>query len=309
MSEGIYSIQCKINGKRYIGQSWDIENRWRGHKCESKKTNTFTKIYNAIRKYKYENFDFIVIEEYPDYDLHLPLSNQEIMDMMENYYIGLYDSIKNGYNTKQGGSTGKHSEESKEKFRGDNNPFYGKKHTAEELQKMSEAHNGRVYKTGHKLSEEHKKKLSEAKKGKPGNKKGKRLSDDSKRKISEGLSGKQLSEDHKKNISLGLLGENNTWRGKHHSDETKKKLSEAHSGENSYWYGRTHTEETKEKLRRNYKPRLSIPGYRTLNAEERLMIRKLQQKLGLKSAKELTIEQKMECLGITIENLINYKGE
>ena len=84
----------------------------------------------------------------------------------------------------------------------------------ETKKKMSEA------KKGKHLSEETKKKMSESKKGKY-------LSEETKKKLSEIKSGKQLSEEHKKKISRAVSKENNPMYGKHLSEETKKKMSEA----------------------------------------------------------------------------------
>jgi hypothetical protein len=69
-------------------------------------------------------------------------------------------------------------------YSGENAPMYGKKHTQEALDKMSKAHKGIP------LSEEHKKALSLASRGK-------------------------------------RSGENNGFYGKNHSDETREKISEA----------------------------------------------------------------------------------
>lgn len=62
------------------------------------------------------------------------------------------------------------------------------------------------------LSEEHKRKISEAKKGK-------HRSQETRRKISEANKGKHLSEETKRKIKLVRIG-------KYHSEETKKKISE-----------------------------------------------------------------------------------
>ena len=85
-----------------------------------------TKFYRAVRKYGAENF---VIEAIDFAD------TQEELDKKEKYYIDLFDSVKNGYNTKDsigkcGGDTlSEHNniEEIKEKIRqsklGDKNPM------------------------------------------------------------------------------------------------------------------------------------------------------------------------------------------
>ncbi len=57
---GIYKITSP-SGKVYIGQSLDIENRWKGYndsRCKGQ-----TRIYNSIQKYGIENHTFETIEE------------------------------------------------------------------------------------------------------------------------------------------------------------------------------------------------------------------------------------------------------
>lgn len=68
-----------------------------------------------------------------------------------------------------------------------------------------------------KFSEEHRRKLSEAKKGKPSNRKGIPHTLESRRKMSLAKIGKKrlpLSEKHKKKISDSLKGENHPYFGK-----------------------------------------------------------------------------------------------
>lgn len=49
---GIYKITNKINGKCYIGQSKNIEERWRHHRTSKLKYP----LYLAFQKYGLENF-------------------------------------------------------------------------------------------------------------------------------------------------------------------------------------------------------------------------------------------------------------
>jgi hypothetical protein len=86
----------------------------------------------------------------------------------------------------------------------------GKTHSEESKRKMSEVNKGKT------LSEEHKIKLSEAKKGKT-------FSEESKRKMSEAHKGKTFSKEHKKKIS-------ETNKGRTLSEETRRKISEARKG-------------------------------------------------------------------------------
>ena len=103
-----------------------------------------------------------------------------------------------------------------------------------------------------KLSEETKKKMSEASKGKPKSEEHRNklkqlvVSEEHRKKIGEGNKGKKLSEETKKRIGEANKGEKNyfygkviplEWRknnlgmtGKKHSEETKKKISEASKG-------------------------------------------------------------------------------
>lgn len=88
---------------------------------------------------------------------------------------------------------------------------------------------------GVKPSEETRRKLSEANKGK----KRKPHSEETKRNISEAMKGRKLSDEHKKKISEANKGENNphygkpsAMKGKTFSDEARRKMSEARK---AYW--------------------------------------------------------------------------
>lgn len=96
---GIYKITNQYNQKCYIGQSVNIEHRWRQHRRAVNKTESDTydyPLYRAIRKYGIENFSFEIIEE-------CSFSEQ---DEREIYYINHYNSILYGYNISTGGSHG-----------------------------------------------------------------------------------------------------------------------------------------------------------------------------------------------------------
>jgi hypothetical protein len=75
-----------------------------GQHVSSKKC---VKLYNALKKYGKEKFTMEC----------LAVSHtQEVADYWEKYFIGRYDSIETGYNLRDGGSRGKHSQETKEKI-------------------------------------------------------------------------------------------------------------------------------------------------------------------------------------------------
>ena len=89
---GIYKITNKVNGKVYIGQSTNIQERWNRHKKNMK--NGTNKLYQAMRFYGIENFIFTIIEE----------CSKEQLNEREIYWILQYNSYKEGYNSTLGGS-------------------------------------------------------------------------------------------------------------------------------------------------------------------------------------------------------------
>lgn len=94
MKGRIYSIVCKVNGKRYIGQTTkNVAERWRGHLQESK-TQSHRPLYRAINKYGAGMFTIRIIEDDIEYD---NLSAREI------YWIEQFDTFNNGYNLTTGG--------------------------------------------------------------------------------------------------------------------------------------------------------------------------------------------------------------
>ena len=90
----IYSIICKVTGKRYIGQTQqDLGKRWGQHIQESKK-HSDRPLYRAIQKYGVGMFQIRAIEE----DILVnELSEREI------YWIEQFDTYNNGYNATTGG--------------------------------------------------------------------------------------------------------------------------------------------------------------------------------------------------------------
>ena len=101
--------------------------------------------------------------------------------------------------------------------------------------------------SGYIPSEETRKKISVATKGKNHPMYGKTLSDETKRKISEKTRGKKIkpfTEEHRRKLSVA---------SKNLSEETRKKLSDVNRGENNPNYGKTASEETKRKMSEAHK--------------------------------------------------------
>jgi group I intron endonuclease len=136
---GIYGLRCKINGKWYIGKTKNhIPSRWSDYKCL--RCERQPKIYNALIKYGYDNFDKIIIES--------GIIDEVTLNLREIYWIKYHDSFHSGYNLTEGGcsETGKSNK--------------GRKLTVEHRRKMS------LTQTGRKHSEETKRKISLSHKGK-----------------------------------------------------------------------------------------------------------------------------------------------
>lgn len=95
---GIYCIFNKVNHKRYIGQSVDIEKRWKQHKnlLSSRKFQIENQhLVSAWHKYGADNFEFFIIEK----------CNVKELDVFEKFWIDYYNSNNpnKGYNKTLGG--------------------------------------------------------------------------------------------------------------------------------------------------------------------------------------------------------------
>lgn len=134
----IYAFKNKINNKIYVGQTCrTFEERTNEHLRHNK-----TAFDKALKKYGIENFDYAIIDE---------AHNMDELNKKEIFWIKHFNSLAPfGYNLCIGGENTKgyhHRLESREKMRlakkgtflGEENPFYGKKHTDETRQKMKEA--------------------------------------------------------------------------------------------------------------------------------------------------------------------------
>lgn len=187
------------SGKSYIGRTYNLNKRLGEHR---RKSSPCIALRNAIFKYGFENFSLEILKE----NLDLQAANE-----LEVKLISLHNSLHpNGYNIQIGGT------------------FHNQ--TPELRKIISETSTGRPsVNKGIKLSDETKKKMSDAKKGKPPNNKGKicknrgvkfseerknqlssamkeKMTDEKRKNNSIAQSGKLLSPDHKAKISSTMSG-------------------------------------------------------------------------------------------------------
>ena len=99
----IYYHRNLINNKIYIGQTKNPTTRWFTSNYKG-----CIKLYRAIKKYGRENFETQIL---------INNLTVEEANIIEEYLIKYYDTIKNGYNLKSGGLNNKYSEESKLKMK------------------------------------------------------------------------------------------------------------------------------------------------------------------------------------------------
>lgn len=165
---GVYGLKNRLNDKWYVGQSVNVLDRLEDYsqvKCKSQ-----TKIYHALLKYGFANFEAILIEECDDIDW--------ILDYREMYWIKRLDCIQSGYNLREGGNGGRLSEETKVKIRIKRADQIMRPHSEATKEKISLANKGRV------KSEQERINLSISHKGQRSAKKGIPLKEEQKQLLS-----------------------------------------------------------------------------------------------------------------------------
>ena len=127
----------------------------------------------------------------------------------------------------------------------------------ETRRKMSEAHKGKKPspETRRKMSEAHKNPSEETRRKMSERQKGRKLSKETRRKISKANKGKTRSEEHCRKLSEARKGKNHPFYGKKHSVEHRRKISEAQKGKKHHFYGKPHSEEHRRKLSESLKGR------------------------------------------------------
>ena len=197
----MYTVYMHISpsNKRYIGITKQKPRaRWRGG--EGYKGNPY--FYKAIQKYGWDNFEHLII---------MSGLTKEDAENLEITLISQYKTTDRdrGYNIENGGNCcGTHSKETRAK--------------------IGAKSKGNKACLGRKISKEHIEalRLGRLKKGYVGHK----SSEETKRKISAANKGKHFSEEHILHIKearsrIDFTGPNNPMFGKKQTEETKKKIS------------------------------------------------------------------------------------
>lgn len=183
----IYLIKNNINQKIYIGKH-STDNLDDGYMGSGRL------IKKAIQKYGLENFT----KEYLAF-----CDTEEKLNWLERFYIKKYKAREAGYNLTDGGEgmlnpKSEIREKLSNSHKGEKNPMFGK-HRSEEI----------------------KRKISAAKKGKHIHKGennpfyGKEHSEETKQKISDAMKGKTFSEETKRKISASKKGKHKVWNEDH----------------------------------------------------------------------------------------------
>lgn len=183
----IYVLQ-RISDKSYlyVGSAKDPQQRFINHKCDNP--------YPAIREaFSRDDLRFLVIAETDekhriDAEHHLWRAFIEAGHPIVNI-----DPALTGW--------------------GDGNPSWwiGRKHSEESKQKMSQSHKN--------MSEETRRKMSEAAKGRS-------LSPEARAKVSAAQKGRRRSAETRQKIGKASKSRAPGMQGKHHSEETKRKITE-----------------------------------------------------------------------------------
>lgn len=216
INAGVYCIINKINDKKYVGSSIDIEKRWQQHKSDlGRRCHANYHLQKAWDKYGEENFEFRVLV-YTDPDEAVALED----NLLKNYPDLFEYNISRDATAPMLGRV--HLEESKQKISkalsGENNPNFGKHRSKETKRKLSEALSGENNPNfGKHPTEATRAKMSKAQSGE-----------------NHPLFGKHHREETRAKMSKALLGENNPFFGKAHSEETRAKMKESHLGDKNY---------------------------------------------------------------------------
>jgi group I intron endonuclease len=209
MTGSIYSSTNEINGKMYIGQTTQpVKRRWNQHVCDSKKERDNTQLHKAIRKYGQDAF---AVEELASIECENRDLFFRLLSNLEQSAIDLFETLgKGGYNWLHGGKVPVPGDFARER-----NPMFGRRHQPETIEKLKGPH-----------SLEHRRRISEAKKGMPTW--ASLHPEEAAAKNRAAMLGRPKTAEHRKRISESRLGRftgpDNPFFGKHHSEATRAKM-------------------------------------------------------------------------------------
>jgi len=154
----IYVVVNRVNGLRYVGQSTRFIKRIQEHKTRPWK-ETRSLLFKAIQEYGFESFEFIIVQRCFD---------RITRNAAEAWWIDSLDTIQpNGYNSRRAGdyrpsnvpwteeAKKKLSNTLKEKYASGERVSIRRSPSEETKRRMSEAHKGK------KQSEDHRRKIGE----------------------------------------------------------------------------------------------------------------------------------------------------
>lgn len=156
MIEGIIYKYTSPSGKSYIGQTTNEAHRRSTWLCTTSRY-AGPKIDRARAKYGPENFIYEVLHK--KYYFTSAEATQEL-DKWETYYIGYYDTYKNGYNSTIGGLSNRGIKRSKETIEKLRKAGLGRIQSKEERMKRAKALKGTKHSEAASLSSKEKRRMS-----------------------------------------------------------------------------------------------------------------------------------------------------